>query len=144
MKKFSFLAVALVIGLSSMITTTATAQRFTTLPLLAGDTLVMSSSSDTVTKVITATAGYSAAAFKVKLTEISGTTAGKVYLYGGDGTDYNITDSTALTDVASQIVWLTKTTTPYTHYKIEVRPMGAATATFSSIVRVSYVLKRHD
>jgi hypothetical protein len=140
MKKFLSLLL-LVVGIAL----TSEAQTFTTLPLKAGDTLVMSSSSDTVSKVITATAGYSAAAFKVKVTELSGTTAAKAYLYSGDGTDYTLTDSSAaFADQTTNIAWFTKTTTPYSHYKVEVRPVGGATATFSGIVRVSYVLKKHD
>jgi hypothetical protein len=139
MKKL-FALIVLVAGIAL----SSTAQSFTLMPLKAGDTLVLSASSDTVTKVITATAGYSAAAFKVKLTELSGTTACKAYLYGGDGTDYNITDSVAFTDQTTNIAWITKVTTPYSHYKIQVRPMGDATATFSGIVRVSYVYKKHD
>jgi hypothetical protein len=140
MKKFlSVLLLVAGIALSS------TAQRFQTFPLVAGDTLVMSTSADTVYKVITATAGYSAFAIKVKLTELSGTTACKAYLHSGDGTDYTLTDSAAVfTDQVTNIAWFTKTTTPYTHYKVEVRPVGLGVATFSGIVRISYVLKRHD
>jgi hypothetical protein len=140
MKKFLIL-LAVVVGIAS----TTVAQSFTLLPLKAGDTLVMSSSSDTVSKVISATAGYSAAAFKVKLTELSGTTACKAYLYGGDGTDFNLTDSSAaFADQTTNIAWFTKQTAPYSHYKVEVRPVGNVTATFSGIVRISYVYKKHD
>jgi hypothetical protein len=140
MKKFLIL-LSMVVGMVS----TTMAQRFTEMPLKAGDTLVMSSSTDTVSKVIPATAGYSAAAFKVKLTELSGTTASKAYLYGGDGTDFLLTDSSAaFADQTTNIAWFTKVTTPYSHYKIEVRPAGGATATFSGIVRVYFVFKKHD
>lgn len=140
MKKFLILFLA-VVGMVSA----SVAQQFTTLTLKAGDTLVMSSSADTVSKVIPATAGYSAAAFKVKLTELSGTTASKAYLYGGDGTDFTLTDSSAaFADQATNIAWFTKVTTPYSHYKVEVRPVGGTTATFSGIVRISYCFKKHD
>jgi hypothetical protein len=140
MKKFiAFIALVVGIAISS------TAQTFKTLDLKAGDTLVMSSSTDTVSKVISATAGYSAAAFKVKLTEISGTTVGKAYLYSGDGTDFVLTDSSAaFADQATNIAFFTKVTTPYSHYKVEVRPVGGAAATFSGIVRISYLFKKHD
>lgn len=140
MKKIVFLMV-LVAGMVA----NAIAQQFSTLQLVAGDTLVMSTSSDTVSKVISATAGYSSAAFKVKLTELSGTTACKAYLYGGDGTDFILTDSsTAFADQTTNYAWFTKVTTPYSHYKVEVRPMGAATASFQGIVRVSYCFKKHN
>jgi hypothetical protein len=140
MKKF-LIALLLVVGVAF----STAAQTFTLLPLKAGDTLVTSASSDTVSKVITATAGYSACAFKVKLTELSGTTSCKAYIYSGDGTDYVLTDSSAaFTDVTTNIAYFTKTTTPYTHYKVEVRPVAGSAQTFSGIVRISYVFKRHD
>lgn len=141
MKKFIILSMlALVIGI------TTHAQRATLMPLVAGDTLVMSSSSDSVTKIITATAGYSALGIAVVQTELSGTTAGKAYLYGSlDGTNYNLTDSSAaFADQTTNVAFFTKTTTPYVYYKVQCRPMGAATATFTGIVRVYYVLRRHD
>lgn len=140
MKKLLILLLV-VVGMLS----TAHSQTFKLMDLKAGDTLVMSSSADTVSKVITATAGYSSAAFKVKLTELSGTTACKAYLYSGDGTDYLLTDSSAaFTDQTTNIAWFTKVTTPYSHYKVEVRPVGGNTATFSGIVRISYLFKKHD
>lgn len=141
MKKFLSLLL-LVVGIAS----TTMAQRATLMTLVAGDTLVMSSSSDTVSKVITATAGYSALGIQVVQTELSGTTAGKAYLYGSlDGTNYNLTDSSAaFADQATNVAYFTKTTTPYVYYKVQCRPMGAATATFSGIVRVYYVLRKHD
>jgi hypothetical protein len=136
--------VALIVMVAG-IAISSTAQTFKTLELKAGDTLVMSSSSDTVSKVIPATAGYSAATFKVKLTELTGTTACKAYLYGGDGTDFELTDSSAaFADQTTNIAWFKKATTPYSHYKVEVRPVAFATASFTGIVRISYVFKKHD
>lgn len=122
------------------------AQNATLMALAAGDTLVMSSSSDTVTKTIRVTAGYSALGIQVVQTELSGTTAGKAYLYSSlDGTNYTLTDSSsAFADQATNVAFFTKTTTPYTYYRVQCRPMGGATATFSGIVRVYYVLRKHD
>lgn len=141
MKKF-LIALSMVVGIAS----TTMAQRATLFPLIAGDTLVMSGSSDTVTKVFTATAGYSALGIQVVQTELSGTTAGKAYLYGSlDGTNYNLTDSSAaFADQTTNVAYFTKTTTPYVYYKVQCRPMGGATATFTGVVRVYYVLRKHD
>jgi hypothetical protein len=122
------------------------AQNATLIPLAAGDTLSQSASSDTVTKIIRATAGYSALGIQVNQTKLSGTGSGKVYLYSSlDGTNYTLTDSSsAFTDVTTNVAFFTKTTTPYTYYKVQARPMGASTGTQSAIVRVYYVVRKHD
>lgn len=122
------------------------AQSQTLIPLAAGDTLSQSSSSDTVTKVIRATAGYSALGIQVNQTKLSGTGSGKVYLYGSlDGTNYVVTDSSAaFTDITTNVAFFTKITTPYTYYKVQARPSGGDTGTQSAIVRVYYVLRKHD
>lgn len=136
----------MVLSLGLLFSIETKAQNATLLPLVAGDTLSQSTSSDTVTKVIRVTAGYSALGIQVVQTKLSGTGSGKVYLYGSlDGTNYNLTDSSAaFTDVTTNVAYFTKTTTPYTYYKIQARPMGAATGTQSAIVRVYYVLRKHD
>lgn len=122
------------------------AQNATLVTLAAGDTLSQSATSDTVTKIIKATAGYSALGIQVNQTKLSGTGSGKVYLYGSlDGTNYVVTDSSAaFTDVTTNTAFFTKTTTPYTYYKVQARPMGASTGTQSAIVRVYFVLRKHD
>jgi hypothetical protein len=144
MKKILFLMVLI----SAMILPSieSKAQSQTLIPLAAGDTLSQSASSDTVSKVIRATAGYSAMGIQVNQTKLSGTGSGKVYLYGSlDGTNYVVTDSSAaFTDITTNVAFFTKVTTPYTYYKVEARPMGAATGTQSAIVRVYYVLRKHD
>ena len=138
--------VMMVLSLGLLFSIETKAQNATLLPLVAGDTLSQSTSSDTVTKVIRVTAGYSALGIQVVQTKLSGTGSGKVYLYGSlDGTNYNLTDSSAaFTDITTNVAYFTKTTTPYTYYKIQARPMGAATGTQSAIVRVYYVLRKHD
>lgn len=122
------------------------AQSASVFPTVAGDTLVMSSSSDTVTKTKQFTAGYSALGFQVNVSKVSGTVIGKAYLYSSlDGSNYVVTDSSAaFTDQATNVAFFTKVTTPYTYYKVQVRPAGAATGTMSAIVKVYYVARKHD
>lgn len=132
---------AMVVGMATQ------AQRATLFPLIAGDTVSTSSSRDTVTKIINATAGYSALGIQVNATKISGTVSAKAYLYSSlDGTNYNLTDSSAaFANQTTNVVWFTKTTTPYTYYKVTVQdPIGGATSTQSVQVKVYYVLRRYD
>jgi hypothetical protein len=142
MKKL-FSLLLLVVGIAM----TTEAQRATLLPLIAGDTVSTSSSRDTVTKVITATAGYSALGIQVNATKISGTVSAKAYLYSSlDGTNYNLTDSSAaFANQTTNVVWFTKTTTPYVYYKVTVQdPIGGATSTQAVQVRVYHVFRKHD
>jgi len=144
MKKLFFALVMLVSTLS--ITNKADAQTATLLPLVAGDTLVMSASIDSVIKTIPVTAGYSAIGIQVVLTELSGTTDCKAYLYGSlDGSNYTLTDSSAaFTDITTNYAVFTKVTAPFTYQRVVVKPIGAQTETFSGIVRTYIVLRRHD
>jgi len=142
MKKFLILFLA-VVGVIS----TTVAQQATLMPLKAGDTLTTSSSRDTVTKIINATAGYSALGIQVVTTKVSGTVAGKAYLYSSlDGTNYTLTDSSAaFANQTTNTAFFTKTTTPYTYYKVTVQDaIGGSTSTQSNIVRVYYVLRKYD
>lgn len=129
----------------SLFSLTASSQSAKVLPLRAGDTLVTSSSKDTVTRDIPVTGGYSAAAIQVNLTELSGTTAAKAYLYGSlDGVNWNLTDSSAaFTDQTTNVAWFTKTETPYTIQRVVVRSSNGngAVSTFSGIVRIWYSFK---
>lgn len=143
MKKMLFLMV-MIAGLSFTMQTVA--QNATLIPLAAGDTLSQSSSSDTVSKVIRVTAGYSAMTIQVNQTKLSGTGSGKVYLYGSlDGTNYILTDSSAaFTDVTTNVAYFSKTPPVFNYIKVQARPMGAATGTQSAIVRVYYRLSKYD
>lgn len=143
MKKILFLSVMIAAMLSF---TEVKAQNATLISLAAGDTLSQSTSSDTVSKVIRATAGYSAIGIQVNQTKLSGTGSGKVYLYGSlDGTNYVVTDSSAaFTNVTTNVAQFTKSNAPFTYYKVEARPVGGDTGTQSAIVRVYYVFKKHD
>lgn len=142
MKKFLILLLV-VVGIAS----TTMAQRATLLPLIAGDTISTSTSRDTVTKIITATAGYSALGIQVNATKISGTVSAKAYLYSSlDGTNYNLTDSSsAFANQTTNVVWFTKTSTPYVFYKVTVQdPIGGATSTQAVKVQVYYVLRKYN
>jgi hypothetical protein len=139
-----FSLLLLVVGLA--LSTTATAQRATLFPLIAGDTIVTSASLDTVSKVIAATAGYSALGIQVVTTKVSGTVVGKAYLYSSlDGTNYTITDSSAaFANQTTNVAFFTKSTTPYVYYKVQVRAADGAASTQSNIVRVYYVLRKFN
>lgn len=128
------------------ITSNVSAQRATLLPLNAGDSISASSGLDSVSKVVTATAGYSAASFTVVATKISGTVSLKFYLWGSnDGTNYTLTDSsTAFADQTTNERTFTKVTTPYVYYKMEVRPATIAATTQVVRCRFYYLFRRHD
>lgn len=140
MKKVMFLLV-MIAGMLS-ITNDAKAQRYVTIPFETSDTIA---NHDTVSKAITATAGYSTGSFKVEYTKLSGTVALKAFLYGGDGTDFDLIDSSAAFSNASGAVYINKTGgLPYSHYKVQVRPSTTAAATQSVRIVVKRLLKTYD
>ncbi len=144
MKKFGILLVMIVAMLSF---TEVKSQNATLMSLAAGDTVATSTSLDTVSKVISVTAGYSALGIQVKATKVGGTVTAKAYLYSSlDGSAYNLTDSaTAFANASgAQSVWFTKITTPYTYYKVQVRPPGSTATSETLAIRVYYVLRRHN
>lgn len=124
------------------------AQRATTMPTVAGDTVITSGSLDTVFKTIPVTAGYSALGIQVQGTKVSGTIASKAYLYSSlDGVNYVLTDSSAAfaNSAGAQSVFFTKTGgLPYVFYRIQVRPPTSGGSTESLAVKVYYVLRRFD
>jgi hypothetical protein len=140
MKKILFFLM-LIVGVYS-----AQAQRATLITLAAGDTINTSSSLDTVSKVIPITAGYSALGVQVVTTKVSGTVAGKAYLYSSlDGTNYVVTDSSAaFANQTTNTAFFTKSTVPYVYYKVQVRDAAGAASTQVNIVRVYYVARKHD
>jgi hypothetical protein len=143
MKKFIILSMlAMVVGMATQ------AQRATLFPLVVGDSVITSSSRDTVTKIITATAGYSALGIEVVGTKLSGTISAKAYLYGSvSGINYELTDSSAaFANQTTNTAFFKKTGgLPYVFYKVTVQdPIGGASSTQSMQVRVYYVLRRHD
>jgi len=133
MKKLLFLF-ALVIGMVSA----SFAQSATLMPLIAGDTV---NNGGTVTKIFTATAGYSALGVQPVITKISGTVGGTAILSRSlDGVNYVNTDTLTLTNVATNTTIFAKVTTPAVYYKLAV----TGTGTMAAQVRLYYVLRKHS
>lgn len=148
MKK-NLLAALLMVGLSFAYQAKAQYGSSKLMTIVAGDTVSTSSSMDTVSKVITATAGYSALGIEVIATKVSGTVTSKAYLYGSlDGSVYNLTDSASAAfanSAGAQSVFFTKTAgLPYTHYRVQVRQPTTAGSSEVVAVAVRYVLKGFD
>ena len=134
MKKFIALTLVCGIALSSM------AQRATTMPLVAGDTVVNTA---TVNKSFPVTSGYSAAGVQIVLTKISGTVAGTTKLQGSlNGSNWeDIGSAFTHTDVASQAKLFTVTSgMPYTY----LRTTSTGSGTMSAKVTVYYVLRKYN
>ena len=141
--------VLLLVVIASLLTTESNAQSATPMPIssVAGaDTISTSSSRDTVTKIITATGAYSTMGIQVNAIKTAGTPVSKAYLYSSlDGVTYNLTDSAsaAFANTASaQAVWFTKTSVPYTYYKVQVRTPDGAVSTEGLAIRIYYVFRR--
>lgn len=77
---------------------TATAQRATILPTVAGDSIVVTGgAADSVFKTIPITAGYTSMGVQVVLKAGTGSVNGKLYLYESvSGNQFILTDSSAL------------------------------------------------
>ena len=125
---------------------TAKSQQATLFPLIAGDSISTSNTLDTVFKTISVTAGYASAGIQVVTTKISGTVAGKAYLYSSmDGTNYVLTDSSAaFANQTTNTAIFSKSPVPYRYYQVQVRTQGVDGSTQVNRVRVYYVLRRHD
>ena len=148
MKNFRIL---LFVGLFGLLGFSANAQfgRAAAFPLIAGDTL---NNTDTVTKTITATAGYICGAIQVNLSKISGTVGGKAYLYQSlDGANFVVTDSATYTTLSTTVPSITtptvtavaqfqKTPLPSTYYAV----VATSTGTVSMQVRVLYTLRKYS
>jgi len=139
MKKLAFLVTVCILAAVA-----SYSQSATQMALVAGDTLVASSSRDTVTKIFSNTSAGSVVGVEIKGTKISGTISAKAYIYGSlTGASYNLIDSSAaFADQATNYVWFNKSLLGYTSYKVTVEsPKGGATGTQSMQVRVSYAIK---
>jgi hypothetical protein len=135
MKKFACLMVGVVGMLSTIF-----AQSGTTMPLVAGDTVVNTA---TVHKVLPKiTSGYSGVVIQVKATEVDGTSAGTIGIYSSvDGTNYDLLGSAyTVTDVASQVKSF-YITAPVPVY-LRVTQTGAGT--MRSVPTVSYVMRKYQ
>lgn len=140
MKKIVFLLLVI----TGLFAAKATAQSATRMPIAAGDTISTSATLDTVTKIFTATGPYHTLGLQVVTTKVSGTVAGKAYVYSSlDGTNYTLTDSSgAFTDITTNTAFFTKTSVPYTYYKVELRSATGAPSTQINAVKVYYVFRR--
>lgn len=134
MKKLIFLF-ALVVSL----TIGASAQTATTMALAAGDTAV---NTGTASKIVKLTAGYAGIAITAIATEISGTSAGTIAVYGSpDGSNYDIIGSAfTVTDVASQ----SKTFYITAPVPVYVKVLQTGSGTMSSKLTVKYVLRKYN
>ena len=123
-----------------------------TFPLVQGDTLT---NTDTIAKVITASAGYNAIGIQVKVNVLSGTLAGKVYLYASmDTRNYALIDSASYASVPAgatnsvfgpsagytHVAILNETKAPFTRYLIA--PVSSGTV--SAPIQVSYTLRKYS
>jgi len=115
------------------------AQSATTIPLATGDTVV---NTGTSSKVIRLTTGYEGVAVTAIATEISGTSAGTIAVYGSpDGVNYDIIGSAfTVTDVASQ----SKTFYITAPVPVYLKVLQTGTGTMSSVLTVKYVLRKHN
>lgn len=136
--------VLLLVVMTALFTTKSNSQSATLMGLIAGDTVITSASKDTVIRTVTATGPYHTMGMQIVATKVSGTVVGKAYLYSSlDGVNYIVTDSSAaFTDITTNTAFFTKTTVPYTYYRVHVRSMDGANTTQSVIVRIYYVFRR--
>jgi len=148
MKKLLFILSLVVL---SFVTKAQTGQAYS-IPTVQGDTL---NNADTVSKVVKATAGYSAIGIQVNLNKISGTVAGKAYLYQSqDGYNYALTDSasyttapwfgskgaySALVPTYTHVAYFQKQTSPSTYYLVKAVSSG----TVSAAVKVLYTSRQY-
>ena len=122
-----------------------------TFPVVAGDTL---NNVDSVAKLVRATAGYNCMGFKVDLNKISGTVAGKFYLYASNTNDsWALIDSAVYAPIPAGVPGTTmgalngythtaviqETKVPWTYYLL----VPTSTGTVSAPIRVSYVLRKN-
>ena len=148
MKKLLIICSFLLIGIASQAQFGSAA----TFPLAKGDTL---NNVDTVAKVITATTGYNAIGIQVNVNVLSGTLAGKVYLYASmDNRNYSLIDSASYASVPAgatnsvfgpsagytNVAVIKEIGVPFTHYLVAPTSSG----TVSAQVRVSYTLRKYS
>lgn len=119
-------------------------------PLVQGDTLT---NTDTVAKVIKTTAGYSEIGVQVNLNKISGTVAGKVYLFASNDTrSYFLIDSASYAAIPAgasgsvfgaigsytHTAYIKATGSPWVYYTVAATSSG----TVSAPVQVLYTLRK--
>lgn len=119
--------------------------RAATFPLVLADTLT---NTDTVSKVITTTAGYNEIGIQVSANKLSGTLTGKVFLQGSmDAVNYITTDSLSwaayvtssyTVPTYTNYAYFTKVNAPWVYWRIWAQSIG----TVSAPVTVSYTLRK--
>lgn len=114
------------------------AQRATTMPLIAGDTL---NNTTPVTKTLPAiTAGYEGAAITLRYKKISGTNAGNGVLYQSLlGVDYRATGDT-LKMATDTVLNIFKVAPLPVFYRVVATGSGS----MSGVLKIDYVLRKHD
>lgn len=118
----------------------ANGQTVTTMPLILGDTVVNTATVSKTLPVISG--GYSGAAVQYVLTKISGTIAGKTYLYNSlDNVNYGAPiDSNVNTDQTTN-TFVFRRTAPTSNY-LKVVTTGAGT--MSGQIRIKYSYKYYQ
>lgn len=135
MKKFIILSMlAMVIGMTTQ------AQRATTLPLAAGDTITNTGTASKVLPVMTG--GFEGVVVQVNLTKLSGTGAGTTGLYGSlDGVTYTqIGSNYTITNTTTQAAYFSVTAPIPVYLKV----LSTGSGTESVKQQVMYVARRHD
>lgn len=124
---------------------TVNAQKAKYLPIVTGDTVIASSSLDTVFKSIPATGSWRTLTVGIDGTKVSGTITAKAYLYGSlnGGLTYNLLDSTTAfaNSAGLQTKFIEKTTVGYDLYRVQVRQPTSAGSTESLAVKVWYLFR---
>lgn len=137
MKKILFFLI--VATLSLFASSDVNAQRGTQLPVVSADTL---SNTDTTSKIIAVTGGFSTLAIQPVVKRLSGTAAGSVVLYGSiDGVNYVATgDTLSLTNqVTNTTLW--KIGVPsYSYYKVVAISSGSV----SEVLNVFYLVRKYQ
>lgn len=138
------------------ITALSTESKAQSFQVIAGDTISTTASLDTVSKVLSVTAGYSSLSFQIEGTRISGTVTAKAYLYVSnrpasgsntlvnDNTGWILTDSTSAFSTGTNHYQFTKTPPPFRYYKVQVRNVGTTTSTEALALRFYCKLAKYD
>jgi len=122
-----------------------------TFPVVAGDTL---NNVDSVAKLVRATAGYNCMGFKADLNKLSGTVAGKLYLYASNTNDsWALIDSATYSPIPAGVSGTTMgALNGYTHTAVIQEPrvpwtyylvVPTSSGTVQAPVRVSYILRKN-
>lgn len=135
MKRFLFLLVA-----TTLLAVVGKAQFPVAMPLVAGDSVVNGATVNKTIGIIST--GYEGIVIQVRGVKNTGTVGGTIGIYGSlDGTNYDLIGSAfTATDVATNVKSF-YITAPVPAY-LQVRWTG--TGTMNAVLRVSYVIRRHD